>query len=240
MQINKTSQTNSYFKNRNIDPDFYQGFTIPSYLTKILPKDLNIRILDIGCGFGQMLSALGEVGYKNLVGIDISAEAVSSCIARNLKVIKINDIIDYATSYGEEKFAFIIMSHVLEHIEKDKIIKSLKAVRENLLAKNGQMVVMVPNAQADTGCYWAYEDFTHTTLFTAGSLSYVLKAAGFETVILLDPDCTEGLSPLKRLVKKLLLKIYILRKSFWNRVTSSYYHKPSSRVFSYELKVLAK
>ena len=240
MQINKTSQTNSYFKNRNIAPEFYKDFTIPPYLLKVLHKDLNIKILDIGCGFGQMLSALHKLGYKSLVGIDISDEAVSFCVGKELKVIKIYDIIDYATSSSAEKFDFIIMSHVLEHIEKDKIIKSLTAIRENLLGENGQMVVMVPNAQADTGCYWAYEDFTHTTLFTAGSLFYVLKAAGFETIILLDPDCTEDLSPLKKLVKKLLLKIYILRKSFWNRVTSSSYHKPSSRVFSYELKVLAK
>ncbi len=112
MQINKTSQTNSYFKNRHIAPEFYKDFTIPPYLLKVLHKDLNIKILDIGCGFGQMLSALHKLGYKNLVGIDISDEAVSSCIDRNLKVIKIYDIIDYATSYTEEKFAFIIMSHV--------------------------------------------------------------------------------------------------------------------------------
>lgn len=240
MLNNKTSHISSYFKNRHIAPEFYKDFTIPPYLLKVLPKDLDIRILDIGCGFGQMLSALGKVGYKNLVGIDISDEAVSSCIDRNLKVIKIYDIIDYATSYTKEKFDFIIMSHVLEHIDKDKIIKSLIAIRENLLTKNGQMVVMVPNAQANTGCYWAYEDFTHTTLFTAGSLYYVLKAAGFESITLLDPDCTEHLSLLKKLVKKFLLKIYILRINFWNRVTSSSYHQPSRQVFSFELRVLVK
>ena len=240
MLNNKTSQTSSYFKNRNIAPEFYKDFIIPPYLLKILLRDLNTKVLDIGCGFGQMLSALQKLGYKKLVGIVIAEEAVSFCIDQGFKVIKIKDIIDYATSSFAEKFDFIIMSHVLEHIEKSKIIKSLAVIRENLLAKNGQMVIMVPNAQADTGCYWAYEDFTHTTLFTAGSLYYVVKAAGFETITLLDPDCTEGLPPIKKWVKKFLLKIFILRKNFWHRVTSSSYHQPSRQVFSYELKVLAK
>lgn len=41
---------------------------------------------------------------------------------------------------------------------------------------------MMPNAQSNTDCYWAYEDFTHYTLFIAGSLLYVLREAGFTNI----------------------------------------------------------
>jgi len=61
---------------------------------------------------------------------------------------------------------------------------------------------MVPNAQSPVGCYWAYEDFTHTTLFTAGSLYYVLKMAGFKEITFVDPLCIEGLPLWKKMVRK--------------------------------------
>lgn len=66
-----------------------------------------------------------------------------------------------------------------------------------MLADNGIIFISVPNAQSHTGCYWAYEDFTHSYLFTAGSLEYVLRAAGFSNVHIVDADCTTGCS-LKR------------------------------------------
>lgn len=101
------------------------------------------------------------------------------------------------------------------------------------------MLISVPNAQSNTGCYWAYEDWTHTTLFTSGSIYYVLKSAGFNNVEFIDRDCTLGQNSLKRFLKKYFLKLYILNKSFWNKVTSSSYHEPSPKIFSYEIKVKA-
>ncbi|MBK7370676.1 MAG: hypothetical protein IPJ09_04415 [Saprospiraceae bacterium] len=79
------------------------------------------------------------------------------------------------------------MSHVLEHIEKINIIDTLITIKSYLLAESGSFVVMVPNAQSVTGAYWMYEDFTHTTLFTSGSIYYVLKSQpknGFQKNIL--------------------------------------------------------
>lgn len=228
-----------YFINRQVYPEFYKDFSLPSYFLNNLPCDPTTRILDIGCGLGQTMSALGKLGYQ-VDGVDIDEEAISFCRANGLNVTKINDIIEYATSSNNVEYDFIIMSHVLEHIEKPKIIATMTAIKQNLLSSRGQLLIMVPNAQANTGCYWAYEDFTHTTLFTAGSLYYVLKAAGFETIVFLDPYCLENLSSLKKLIKKIFLKIYILKINFWNRATSSYFHKPSPQIFSYEIKVLTK
>lgn len=38
----------------------------------LLPKDKNINILDMGCGFGSLIYTLKQNGYKNLKGIDLS------------------------------------------------------------------------------------------------------------------------------------------------------------------------
>ena len=132
------------------------------------------------------------------------------------------------------------MAHVLEHIDKNKIIDTLKAIKDNLLNEGGKFIVMVPNAQSNTDAYWMYEDFTHATLFTAGSMLYVLKAAGFTNVQFLDPDGTEFLQPHKKVIIKMLMWWYKKKKDFWNSVTQSSYHKPSPRIHTFELKVLAQ
>jgi SAM-dependent methyltransferase len=205
-------QQKDYFDLRQITPDFYSAYTIPSYMAKVLPDDRSRKILDVGCGFGQTMNALKSLGYENVRGVDISDEAVRHCKTLGLHVDKISDI------------AVI------------PFVASIKA----MLRTEGQFLIMVPNAQANTDCYWAYEDFTHSTLFTAGSLYFVLRAGGFQEITVVDPYCIEGLSYAKRKVKLFLLKMYTANKLFWNRVTGSSYHKPSPIVFSYEIKVLAK
>lgn len=229
---------NNYFSSRNITQNFYEDFSLPKYLQDVLPVEKDVKILDIGCGLGQMLIALKKLGYNNLEGIDISQEAILFCREQGLNVHNVRDITIYAETI-KTKYDFIIMSHVLEHIEKSNIINTLKEIKNRLLKNGGKFCIMVPNAQSNTNCYWAYEDFTHTTLFTAGSLMYVLKEAGFNSIKFLDPKGTESSRFIIRFIKNVLLFFYAANKSFWNKITSSSFHKPSPVIYTYELKVLA-
>ncbi len=224
----------NYFELRNVKHNYYNNFTLPHYLLTVLPKSKSSKILDIGCGLGQYLMALKNLGYNNLEGIDTSKEAIDWCKNNNLNVHLI-DLKDYSGS----DFDLIIMGHVLEHCKKDSIISLLSKVK-NMLSDNGYLIITVPNAQSNTGCYWAYEDFTHNTIFTAGSLYFVLKSASFTTVEFLDPDGLENVRAFFRWPLKILLLIYKTRINFWNKVTRSYFHRPSPQIFTYEVKVLAK
>ena len=239
MDINKKIQTNEYFRLRGVNYYEIEATPISNSLLKVLPTAKDSKILDIGCGLGNLLISLKKCGYNNVKGIDISTEAIEFCKGLELNVEIIVDLVNYSLNC-KEKYDFIIISHVLEHIKKELIIDTLIHIREYLLSDEGSLCIMVPNAQSNTGCYWAYEDFTHTTLFTSGSLSYVLKAAGFTKFTFLDPHGLEDLSSIPRLLKYFLLKLYITRNNFWNRVTSSSYHRPSPQIFTYELRVLAK
>lgn len=229
-----------YFRYRNVSPSVYDNYLLPTYLLDVFPRDRSTRILDIGCGFGHILRALQGIGYKNAEGVDVSLEAVEHCNESGLKVTRITDLTQYCEEQREPAYGLVIMNHVLEHIEKSRIIPTVKEIREKLIVTGGSFLVMVPNAQSNTGCYWAYEDFTHTTLFTAGSLLFALRAAGFETVHFLDPDGLEESKPVLKAIKKLLLCYYKRRTHFWNLVTNSAFHAPSPRIFTYELKALAK
>jgi SAM-dependent methyltransferase len=237
MNLDKVKER-QYFALRRTTPESYSAYTIPLYMARVLPRERSQKILDVGCGLGQTMTALRALGYEHVRGVDISDESVGHCNAIGLDVEKVSDIAAYMKEHRGE-YDFIIMSHVLEHIEKSLIIPYLTSIRA-MLKKGGQFLILVPNAQSNTDCYWAYEDFTHSTLFTAGSLYFVLMAGGFEKVEILDQYSIEGLSWPKRMIKLSLLKFYTANKTFWNRVTASSFHKPSPVVFSYEIKALAK
>lgn len=236
---NRTFQETQYFDLRNspqLDSEVKKG-VLPSYITNLLPHNKDARILDIGCGFGGLLLQLRLHGYRNIHGIDINDAAIEFCKEKKLDVIKTDSIIDYGNSYNDKKYDLIIMTHIIEHIKKDEIIATLAAIKK-LLKEDGKLYLTTPNAQSRSGCYWAYEDFTHEVLFTSGSLYYVLSAAGFTNVIFLDPNNTDN-SRFK-LIKNIFLSLYKLNDKFWNKMTGAAYHPNSPIIYSWEIKVEAK
>lgn len=220
----------NYFSARGVSPDCYSNYELPFYFHEILPPEKTVRILDFGCGFGQSMSALKNMGYVNVQGCDIELDAIQYCRQSGHVV--------YDELPSDQRFDLIIMNHVLEHVDKSKIIPTLFGLKEKL-NDNGKIFICVPNAQSNTGCYWAYEDFTHNLLFTSGSLYYVLRQAGYKSIIVIDPECLAGMRPIKKLIRKTLLILYRKNLWFWNWVTGSAFHKPSQQIFSYEIKVLA-
>jgi len=207
-------QKNNYFEYRNVDASMYQNSTVPFWIkNEIESKDF--KILDYGCGFGQNLIALKKESYDNIYGVDIEVNAIDFCEKNGLNVRKLD--LDNLQNPYDFKFDIIILTHIIEHIPKDQIISTLSFIKNKFLNINGKLLIAVPNAQSNTESYWMYEDWTHSTLFTSGSLYYVLKAAGFNSVDFLDIDCTlEGKVKIKIFIRKFFLKIYIINKNFWN------------------------
>lgn len=228
----------NYFTNRGVNPINYEHYVLPQYLVNELPASRAEKILDIGCGFGQTLNALKKEGYSQLKGIELLQVAVDYCKSTlQLDVIQTSDIIAYS-QLNQSTFDCIIMSHVLEHLPKDTIIPTLTAIRKMLTSK-GKLIVMVPNGQSPNHSYWMWEDFTHELLFTAGSLTYVLKSAGFQTITFLDPYDLLDKSIIKRFIKKGFQHLFKLKTNFWNSVNSSGYHYASPVIYTWELKVKA-
>jgi len=237
---NEAVKKSAYFSNRNVNTDSYTSYKLPRYLAPFFTdEDKNLAVLDIGCGLGQTLSYLKERGFTDLYGIDINNEAIESCLSKGIPVEKINDTKEFALN-GGRKYDRIIMSHVLEHIPKEDIVDTLSHIKKYLLKDNGLFLLMVPNAQSPTGSYWRYEDFTHNTLFTAGSCIYVLRAAGFTTIEFVDPDGTAHMHPVKKLIIKPIIAWYRLKEKFWHKVLQTSYHKGSPCIYTFELKVAAR
>jgi SAM-dependent methyltransferase len=225
-----------YYEFRKADPESFLAFSLPAFIKGALGKPLGQRVLDFGCGLGQMTAELCKAGYV-AEGLDVSPYAIAHC--RSLGLVCHEGEGESFYEEHQSHYDYVIMGHVLEHFPKEEVIPLLSKLR-GLLKPGGGLIVMVPNAQSHTGAYWAFEDFTHYMLFTSGSLYYVLRSAGFSTVEFLDPDVTEGLAFHKKLIKKFFLMLYRLNYRFWNRITSSTTHRPSPDIFSFEVKALAR
>jgi SAM-dependent methyltransferase len=226
-----------YFEARKVAPDNIAEIRLPPWADLILPKALNARILDIGCGQGSFMLALKRAGYDQVEGLEVDEMAVAHCRACGLTVHEGNILSADMAPYG--RYDLITMQHVLEHLPKDRMIETLRKLKE-MLTEGGALYLAVPNAQANTGAYWAFEDFTHTFLFTSGSLYFVGRKAGYREIEFIDIDCTAGDVPWARYIRRILLFVYKMNIAFWNCVTQSFYHRPSVRIYSYEIKAILK
>ena len=48
-----------------------KGYFRANY-SKHLPSNKNVKILEVGCGYGRYMAALSEMGYTNCYGIEAS------------------------------------------------------------------------------------------------------------------------------------------------------------------------
>ena len=148
-----------------------------------MPKNRNLKILEIGPGFGELLSFLSEDhGYKKICAIDISQEVVDFC---NNIIPRSTEITDDTIGFLEKnknQYGMIFMLHVLEHIQKKDTIPLLSQIYTSL-QNGGTLIVEVPNmANPIVGLNLRYADFTHESGFTDISLKQVLRKAGFTNV----------------------------------------------------------
>lgn len=147
------------------------------YVVPYFIKNLKAKVLDVGCGLGQNLYTFKKLGYKNVLGVDISKESVDFCKKKGFKVVKTSA--EKFLKNNKNKFDIITTYHLLEHIKKEETVGFIKMLRGSL-KKNGALIINVPNgANAITGVHARYVDITHEILFTRESLKEILKLAGF-------------------------------------------------------------
>ena len=99
----------------------------------------NTKILEVGCSSGQLMKMLEEAEYKNVIGIDMSKEAIRMCRTSGVRDVVRMD--GSELGFKENSFDLLIASDVLEHIRDDS-----KAVFDwkRVLKKGGDIIAFVP------------------------------------------------------------------------------------------------
>lgn len=139
---------------------------------------LSSRILDLGCGGGHLLGFLKSLGYINLTGVDVSSEQVAYARQVLPNVVQ-SDIFMFLHKEGIGQFDMITAFDVLEHLTRDEMIELLGLVKIRL-AKNGVLVVQLPNGDSPFVGSVFCGDATHETCLTSVSLRHILEASGFK------------------------------------------------------------
>lgn len=103
---------------------------------KILRKDSSV--LDVGCSTGMFLRVLKDLGYQDLLGVDVSIEQVNHC--RNVNHIEAFQRMEQIPS--DRKFDLVSLYAVLEHVPDPKEVL-MQAT--GLLKETGKLIVDVPN-----------------------------------------------------------------------------------------------
>lgn len=137
-------------------------------------------VLDIGCGRGELLSALKAAGV-GARGIDLNADMVAVARDRGLEVTRA-DAVGYLSAVPDGSLGGIIATQVIEHLEPSYLMRLLDAVARTL--QSGAPIVL---ETINPACWLAFfssylRDFTHVRPVHPDTLQYLLRASGFERV----------------------------------------------------------
>lgn len=105
-------------------------------IAKIVEK--NSKVLDIGCGDGELLEHLTKSKNIDGTGIEISGHKVSKSLLKGLSVIQGNAEEDLK-SYPDKSFDYAILSHTIQATNRpDKVIKEMLRISD-------KAIVSLPN-----------------------------------------------------------------------------------------------
>lgn len=170
--ISHTDEDSSFFgklyqRLRNVNLGWKKA-----HVAKTVPAG---RLLDYGCGTGQFLQYMSEVGY-HCSGVEINEGARE-------KASKFGEV-HASLEPLSGSFDAITLWHVLEHVYD---LPALLSAFKKLLDHEGTLLIAVPNPESPDavhyGSHWAAWDVPiHVHHFTKKSMSVLMEANGFEVV----------------------------------------------------------
>lgn len=129
-----------------------------------------LRLVELGCGTGNVLAALGEFGEAIGVEVDDRLRAVAAAQGLDVRAGRLPDGVPLPSGSAD----VVLLLDVLEHLSDEAA--ALVTARK-LLGPGGLLVVTVPAY----GWLWSTHDVMlgHRRRYTRGRLARVVSASGF-------------------------------------------------------------
>ena len=100
--------------------------------------DSGSKVLDLGCGNGEILNILSKELEATVLGVEINQNDINQCIQSGLNVIQQN-IDEGLNNFGDESFDMVIMSQTIQ------VLKQPKQALEEVTRIGSRSIVTIPN-----------------------------------------------------------------------------------------------
>jgi SAM-dependent methyltransferase len=173
----------------------YCEYLFDAFFNEVKKNEL---IVDLACGFGEMVYYLENKEFTNIIGIEISQELVELSKQLGVKNVFEGDIFDYLKTVQDESIKVVIMKDIIEHIEINDLGELMKLIKKKL-CKNGFVIGHAPNGSGIFGMLIKYNDLTHKTAYTQKSLEQLGRICGYKNITVYeDKPLTKGIKGIFR------------------------------------------
>ncbi len=147
----------------------------------------NHRVLDVGCGAGNLLNRLSQIGFKDVLGVDpfvpqeMRTPSGVTVLKANLKdVVGTRDV--------------VMFNHVLEHVPNPEV--ELRHAHR-LLSKGGICIVRIPTTSSavweEYGPHWSQIDAPrHLSLPSRAGMAALAERSGYVLEDVIDDGWSFG------------------------------------------------
>ena len=216
----KRTQAPEKVRPRRTEGSYYSGSR--EDLIPLIPPGAK-RILEIGCAAGMTGRRLKELGFHEVVGVEVLAEVAQKAMPFYERVI-VGDVEKMRLPYEEGYFDCMLYGDVLEHL-----IDPWKVLRDHnrLLKPGGVIICSIPNVRHYKNIKkllirgeWRYReagilDKSHLRFFTVKSIEAMAEEGGFEIIRMIKrPSGAKWLKWLNRLLGNRLIDHLVLQYVF--------------------------
>lgn len=201
------------------------------------------KVLEVGAGDGSILHYLDEWNFApELYALEISESGVEAIRSRNLRSLKSVLVFDgYTVPFGDNEFDLVILSHVLEHVEFERLL-----LRELKRVSKFQIIEVPKDYRYGVDKRMKhFLDYGHINMYTPTSLRFLLQSEGFrilnDKLSMIHPDVTKfgrfvRQKQTKSFLKSLKIDLEFIIKGFAGRILG----KKKQEIFTNAYTVLTE
>ena len=76
------------------------------------------RVMDLGCGEGDLLKALKDIKHVRAEGIDLSEDAIQACVAKGLFNVHHGDLDEGLADYQDKSVDYVILTNTIQVLHR--------------------------------------------------------------------------------------------------------------------------